>query len=417
MEGVSTIKKPKVHSLIDKVYKQKNLQMAWKRVKGNKGAGGIDGVSVEAFGAVADKELEVLHRELRAGGYVPKPVRRVNIPKRGKPDERRPLGIPTIRDRICQQALKQRLEPIFEPELNNCSFGYREGRSAHDAMRKIWRELMSGYQWIVDADVRDYFGSVDHERLITMVAERISDSRVLSLIRQMLKAGYVEEGKRRPTPQGTPQGGVVSPLLSNIYLTPFDDEMVRRGYRLTRFADDWVVLCRTRAEAQRVLEEAKEILKELGLTLHHEKTKIVHIAWGFEFLGYKLKRGRGLKLPKEKLSKKTNAHGIYAVPTEKSIRRFMDRIRLKTKRKVPLTLKEIIDEINPVIRGWGTYYRKAHVRKLFSRLKKWIVRRLWSHRFKRWRNWGWRKYPDRVLYKQYGLVNFTELIPDIGRRS
>lgn len=417
MEGVSTIKKRKVHSLIDKVYKQKNLHIAWKKVKENKGAGGIDGVSVEAFDAVAEKELETLHRELRTGRYAPIPVRRVNIPKRGKPDERRPLGIPAIRDRICQQALKQRLEPIFEPEFNDCSFGYRQGRSAHDAMRKIWRELMSGYQWIVDADVRDYFGSVDHERLITMVAERVSDSRVLSLIRQMLKAGYVEKGKRKPTPQGTPQGGVVSPLLSNIYLTPFDNEMVRRGHRLTRFADDWVVLCRTQAEAQKALKEAKGILKELGLTLHHEKTKIVHIAWGFEFLGYKLKRGRGLKLPKEKLSKKPNAHEIYAVPTEKSIRRFMDQIRLKTKRKVPLTLKEIIDEINPVIRGWGTYYRKAHVRKLFSRLKKWIVRRLWSHRFKRWRNWGWRKYPDRVLYKQYGLVNFTELIPDIGRRS
>lgn len=417
MEGVSTIKERKVHSLIDKVYKQKNLQRAWKNVKGNKGAGGIDGVSVEVFAAVAEKELETLHRELRTGSYVPIPVRRVNIPKRGKPDERRPLGIPTIRDRICQQALRQRLEPIFEPEFSECSFGYRQGRSAHDAMRKIWRELMSGYQWIVDGDVRDYFGSVDHERLITMVAERISDSRVLSLIRQMLKAGYVETGERKPTPQGTPQGGVVSPLLSNIYLTPFDNEMVRRGHRLTRFADDWVVLCRTRAEAQRALKEAEEILKGLGLTLHPEKTKIVHIAWGFEFLGYKLKRGRGLKLPKAKLSKKPNAHEIYAVPTEKSIRRFMDQIRLKTKRKVPLTLKEIIDEINPVIRGWGTYYRKAHVRKLFSRLKKWIVRRLWSHRFKRWRNWGWRKYPDRVLYKQYGLVNFTELIPDIGRRS
>lgn len=417
MEGVSTIRKRKVHSLIDKVYKQKNLHIAWKKVKENKGAGGIDGVSVEAFDEVAEKELETLHRELRTGRYAPIPVRRVKIPKRGKPNERRSLGIPAIRDRICQQALKQRLEPIFEPEFNDCSFGYRQGRSAHDAMRKIWRELMSGYQWIVDADVRDYFGSVDHERLITMVAERVSDSRVLSLIRQMLKAGYVEKGKRKPTPQGTPQGGVVSPLLSNIYLTPFDNEMVRRGHRLTRFADDWVVLCRTQAEAQRALKEAKEILKELGLTLHSEKTKIVHIAWGFDFLGYKLKRGRGLKLPKEKLSKKPNAYEIYAVPTEKSTRRFMDQIRQMTKRKVPLTLKEIIDEINPVIRGWGTYYRKAHVRKLFSRLKKWIVRRLWSHRFKRWRNWGWRKYPDRVLYKQYGLVNFTELIPDIGRRS
>lgn len=417
MDQVSTIKRKKVHSLIDKVYKLGNLQLAWKKVKENRGAGGIDAVSVWMFDAIAGSELEKLHRELRSDSYVPMPVRRVHIPKRGKPKERRPLGIPAIRDRVCQQALKNRLEPIFEPEFNNCSFGYRPGRTAHDALRKIWRELMDGYQWIVDADLRDYFGSVDHENLITMVAERVSDGRVLSLIRWMLKAGYVEHGKQLPTPQGTPQGGVISPLLSNIYLTPFDNEMIRRGHKLTRFADDWVVLCRTQVEAQKALKEATEILKELGLTLHPEKTKIVHIRWGFEFLGYKLKRGSGLKLPGSKLSKKPNAQDIYAVPKEQSIRRFMDQIRLKTKRKVPLTLKEIIDEINPIIRGWGMYYRKAHVRKIFSRLKGWIVHRLWSHQLKRWRNRGWRKYPDRVLYNHYGLVNLTQLIPDIGRRS
>jgi RNA-directed DNA polymerase len=417
MEQVSTIKKAKVHSLIDKVYKPRNLQLAWKKVKANKGAGGIDAVSVEAFDAVAEKELEMLHRELGSGSYAPMPVRRMYIPKPGKSDEKRPLGIPVIRDRICQEALKNRLEPIFEPEFNDCSFGYRPGRSAHDALRKIWHELMSGYQWIVDADLRDYFGSVNHDKLIAMIAEKVSDGRVLSLIRQMLKAGYVENGKQLPTPQGTPQGGVISPLLSNIYLTPFDNEMIKRGYRLTRFADDWVMLCRTQAEAQKALKEAKEILKELGLTLNPEKTKIVHITWGFEFLGYKLKRGRGLKLPKEKLSKKPNAQDIYAVPTEKSIGRFMDQIRCKTKRKVPLRLKEIIEKINPIIRGRGSYYCKAHVRKVFSRLKGWIVHRLWSHQFKKWRNCGWRKYPDRVLYTHYGLINLTQLIPGLGRRS
>jgi len=211
--------------------------------------------------------------------------------------------------------------------------------------------------------------------------------------------------------------GDISPLLSNIYLTPFDNEMIKRGYRLTRFADDWVMLCRTQAEAQKALKEAKEILKELGLTLNPEKTKIVHITWGFEFLGYKLKRGRGLKLPKEKLSKKPNAQDIYAVPTEKSIGRFMDQIRCKTKRKVPLRLKEIIEKINPIIRGRGSYYCKARVRKVFSRLKGWIVHRLWSHQFKKWRNCGWRKYPDRVLYTHYGLINLTQLIPGLGRRS
>lgn len=206
-------------------------------------------------------------------------------------------------------------------------------------------------------------------------------------------------------------------MLSNIHLTPFDNEMTRRGHKLTRFADDWLVLCQTRAEAQQALKEATEILAGLGLTLHPEKTRIVHITLGFEFLGYKLKRGKGLKLPESKLSKRPNAQGLYAVPKEQSVRRFMDQIRLKTKRKVPLTLKEIIDGINPIIRGWGMYYRKAHVRKLFGRLRKWIVRRLWSHQLKRWRNCGWRKYPDRVLYSHHGLVNLIQLIPDISKRS
>jgi group II intron reverse transcriptase/maturase len=417
METVGTIKSVKVHSLIDKVYKMSNLNLAWKKVKENRGVGGVDAVSVGAFDLVAESELEKLHGELRSDSYVSMPVRRVQIPKHGNPKEKRPLGIPAIRDRVCQQALKNRLEPIFEPVFNDCSFGYRPGRSAHDALRKIWRELMEGYQWVVDADLRDYFGSVDHEKLITMVAERISDGRVLKLIRQMLKSGYVENGKRLPTPQGTPQVGVISPLLSNIYLTPFDDEMTRRGHKLTRYADDWLVLCRTRAEAQLALNEATEILKRLGLTLHPEKTRIVHIELGFEFLGYKLKRGKGLKLSEGKLSKKINAQGIYAVPKEQSVRRFMEQIRLKTKRKVPHTLKEIIDKINPAIRGWGMHYRKANVRKLFSRIKGWIVHRLWSHQLKRWRNCGWRKYPDLVLYHHYGLVNLTQLIPDIRKRS
>jgi group II intron reverse transcriptase/maturase len=276
---------------------------------------------------------------------------------------------------------------------------------------------MAGYHWVVDADLRDYFGSVDHERLIDMIAERVSDGRVLTLVRQMLKAGYMEKGSLFPTERGTPQGGVASPLFSNIYLTPFDNEMTKRGYRLTRFADDWLALCKTRAEAEAALRTAKAILESLGLTLHPTKTKIVHISEGFEFLGYKLKQGkRGLKLPRERIKKGLNPFGIYAIPTEKSVKRFMDTIRARTKRKVPLKLKEIIDSINPVIRGWGNYYRKAHVRKLFNRLRGWIVQRLWSLKCKRWRNRGWKKYPEHILYNQCGLVNLIQLIPDIGAR-
>lgn len=313
--------------------------------------------------------------------------------------------------------MKNRLEPIFEVEFNDCSFGYRPGRSPHDAMREIWKGLMEGHQWILDADLRDYFGSVDHEKLVDMIAERVSDGRVLKLIRQMLKAGYRQRGRLFPTEQGTPQGGVSSPLFSNIYLTPFDNEMTGRGHRLTRFADDWVVLCRSKKEAEKALADARMILESLGLTLHPSKTRIVHIRQGFEFLGYKLQQGKGLKLPEGKIKKGKNVCNIYAIPTEKSVKRFMEKIRDRTKRKIPLKLQEIIEWINPVIRGWGNYYRKAHVRKLFNRLRAWIIHRLWAHQYKRWRNTGWRKYPESKLYRQYGLVNLIRLIPDIGSRA
>jgi RNA-directed DNA polymerase len=219
----------KVHSLVDKVYQPKNLRAAWEKVKANRGSGGIDGQSLEEFEQGLNDNLQRLQEELRTNRYRPQPVRRVNIPKAGKPGEWRPLGIPAIIDRVCQQALRNRLEPIFEPLFDDSSFGYRPGRSAKDALRKIWREIEADAEWIVDADLKDYFGSVDHEKLMTLVAQRVADGRVLTLIERMLTAGYMEQGRLFPTPQGTPQGGVVSPLLSNILLTPFDWEMRRRG--------------------------------------------------------------------------------------------------------------------------------------------------------------------------------------------
>jgi RNA-directed DNA polymerase len=198
----------KVHSLIDKVYHKTNLEMAWEMVKANRGSGGIDKVNIPTFEKAAETELVRLHQELKEGTYRPMPVRRLHIPKRGKPNEKRPLGIPAIRDRVCQQALKNRLEPIFEPLFSECSFGYRTGRSTHQAMRKIYRELMDGCEWVVDADLRDFFGTVHHEPLIDMIAEQVSDGRILKLIRQMLEAGYMENGKTYATPNGTPQGGL-----------------------------------------------------------------------------------------------------------------------------------------------------------------------------------------------------------------
>src|ERR1700757_3009188 len=267
----------KVHSLVDKVYQRKNLEMAWERVKANRGSGGVDGQSLEAFAAQLDQQLDRLQSELKDDTYQPQPVRQVQIPKAGKPGEFRTLGIPTIYDRVCQQALLNRLEPIFEPIFDDANFGYRRGRSTKDAMRKVWKEIQSGQEWIVDADLKDFFGSVDHEKLLTLIAQRVADGRVLRLIGAMLKAGSYGQGRLFPSERGTPQGGVVSPTLSNILLTPFDQEMRLKGYQLTRFADDWVITCKSAAEAQAAVEAAGRILKQLGVELHPQKTRIVYV--------------------------------------------------------------------------------------------------------------------------------------------
>ncbi len=404
----------KVHSLVDKIYKRKNLVVAWEKVKRNRGAGGIDGEDIATFEVRLDEQLERLHRELRDSTYEPQPVRQQLIPKVGQPGKYRALGIPTIYDRVCQQAMLNRLEPIFESVFDEASFGYRKGRSAKDALRKVWRELEQGNEWVVDADLKDFFGSVDHEKLLTLVNQRVSDGRVLGLLTQILQAGCVAEGKRLETEQGTPQGGVVSPLLSNILLTPLDREMRRKGYRLTRYADDWLVTCKSRREAQAALAAAQRILEKLGVALHAEKTRIVHARHGFEFLGYKIKRGsRPLKLAASKIRSGVRSGDLYAYPRAKSIQHFKDQIRAHTRRKAPVSTRELIQEINPVIRGWGNYYCRAHVRKLFARLDRWIVRRLWSHRYKRWRNRGWRHLPERQLYGEYGLVQLIPLIPSL----
>ena len=373
--------KKKVHSLIDKVFKRENLKMAWDRVRANKGSGGVDGQSMAAFAAQQNQQLERLHGELKENTYQPLPVRQVPIEKRDKPGEYRLLGI-------------------------------------QDALRKIWKEIDGGREWIVDADLRDFFGSVDHEKLLTLVAQQVADGRVLRLIRAMLKAGSYGKGRLFPTERGTPQGGVVSPLLSNILLTPFDREMRRKGYQLTRYADDWVVTCKTAAEARAAIDAALQILKQLGVELHPQKTRIVHVQQGFEFLGYKIKRGqKQLRLPESKIRSQLRRGALYAYPREKSIRRFMDQVRQRTKRNVPLKTKELIEELNPLLRGWGEYYKRAHVRRLFHRLDGWIVRRIWSHRYKRWRNSGWKRLPASTLYGEHGLVNLIGLIPSVASRS
>jgi RNA-directed DNA polymerase len=405
-------KKQKVHSLIDKVFSRKNLELAWEKVKSNRGSAGIDDVSIAAFEARREYYLDLLHDKLRDGTYQPKPVKRVEIPK--AEGGVRKLGIPAVLDRVCQQALVQRMEPIFEPIFLDSSFGYRRGRSPHDAMRKVWQELNAGCNWIVDADLHQFFDTIDQEKLIDFIAAEISDGRVLQLVRDILRAGVMEGGCWKPTLTGVPQGGVASPLWSNIFLTPFDRRMTAEGFRLTRWADDFVVLCQTKEEAQRALAIAKRVLREeLGVTLHPQKTRMVHISQGFEFLGYKVKQGTGFRLPAHRRRGRSNPRNLYAVPREKSVKRFQDQIRALTRRKAPLKLRELIERINPVIRGWGHFYRKADVRRLFHRLDGWIEHRLYSFLAKRWRNPMWRIYPTRRLIGEFGLVRLTHLIPGL----
>lgn len=395
----------KAHSLIGQVHDRRNLRRAWERVKENKGAGGVDGVTIARFEENREHYLDVLHRQLKESRYRPRPVRRVEIDKPGT-TKKRPLGIPTIMDRVCQQALVQVLEPIFEPTFREESFGYRSGRSAHMAMRRIWRQLGQD-AWIVDADLADFFGTLSHELLIELVADRVADGKVLSLIRSMLTAGALRDGVYESTVAGTPQGGVASPLFSNIYLSVFDEKMAQAGCALTRYADDWVIICRSRAEAERALASARRVLEEeLRLRLHPEKTRIVHISRGFEFLGYRIGRGKGL-------SHKAGGPGLYAIPTDRSIERFKDKVRTATNRRNPKDLRGVLDELDPIIRGWGNYYRRAHVRRLFNRLNRWIVLRVWSHQHKHWRNAGWRTLPARRLYGELGLVNLLQLVPSM----
>jgi group II intron reverse transcriptase/maturase len=402
---------------VDKVYQRKNWEWAWEKVKANAGAGGIEGQSLEDLEANLEPNLKRLHEELRTDTYQPQPVRQKRIPKSGQPGKFRSLGIPTSYDRVGQQALLNRLEPIFEPGFDDANFGYRKGRSPKDALRKVWTELQAGWEWIVAADLRDFFGSVDHEKLLVLVQQRLSDGRVLHLIEQRLKAGCYAQGKRLVTEQGTPQGSVVSPLLRNILLTPFDREMRRKGYRLTRGADDWVITCRSRSEAQAALKAATGILEKLGVPLHQEKTRIVQVQQGFEFLGYKIKRGaRPLRLSADRIRSSVKAGGLYAYPRQKSLEHFQEQIRQRTQRKIPKDIEGLIEELNPVIRGWGNYYGKAPVRKLFHRLDRGIVCRLWSHHCKRWRNRGWNDLPTARRYGEMGLVNLVSLIPSLTPR-
>jgi RNA-directed DNA polymerase len=351
------VKGGKWFSLIDKVHRPSTLQAAWRSVARNKGAAGVDRMSVERFAAQEARYLAELHEQLRDGSYQPHPVRRVEIPKGG--GKTRPLGIPTVKDRVVQAALKMVIEPIFETQFRPGSFGFRPGLGCKDALRKVDRLVKEGYTHVVDADLRSYFDTIPHDRLMALVAGSISDGRVLSLIGLFLKQDIMSETARWTPASGTPQGAVLSPLLANLYLHPLDLLMEEAGHHMVRYADDFVILCRTAADADAALARARAWVGANGLTLHPGKTRVGDCSQpgqGFEFLGYRFESG-------------------HRFVRDKSLRAFKDKVRSKTVRSRGDSLERIVVDLNPLLRGWFGYFKHARPR-LFRRLDQMIRRRL-----------------------------------------
>ena len=329
-------------SLIDKVYRPQTLKAAWHKVKGNAGAAGVDGQSVKQFGWRAESYLAELEQALKAEEYQPEPIKRVEIPKAG--GKKRPLGIPAVKDRIVQTALKLVIEPIFEREFEESSYGFRPQRSAKDALREVDELIRQGYTHVVDADLESFFDTIPHAALMRQIEERISDGRVLELIGLFLSQDIIQGMKRWTPTGGTPQGAVVSPLLANIYLHPLDRQMKQQGYRMVRYADDFVVLCRTAQQAQAALEEVKSWVAQNGLRLNGDKTHVGdcrQAGQGFEFLGYRFEAGQRWVRPK-------------------SFKALRERIRVKTQRTRGDSLAKIIGDLNPMLRGWFNYFKQAH---------------------------------------------------------
>lgn len=356
---VNGVKGGKWFSLMDKVFAPKTLALAWMKVRANKGAAGVDGQSIDRFAAQADLYLSELSAVLRDGSYAPQAVKRVDIPKGD--GRTRPLGIPTVKDRIVQQAVRLVIEPIFEAGFAEGSYGFRPGRGCHDALREVDRLIKEGFTHVVDADLAGYFDTIPHDRLVARIEAHVIDGKVLDLIRGWLTADILK-GLERWTPvQGSPQGAVISPLLANIYLDPLDKLMAARGCRMVRYADDFVILCSSREEADAVLVEVRAWVNENGLTLHPEKTHVGDCrvpGQGFEFLGYRFEAGRRFV-------------------RKKSLDKLKDSIRDKTRRTRGESLKVVIADLNRTLRGWFGYFKQAHPRT-FQTLDKMIRRRLRS---------------------------------------
>jgi len=353
------VKGGKWFSLVDKVYSSENLRASWEKVRSNGGVAGVDRQSIEAYEKEVEKNLVELEKTLREGNYRAKPVKRVWIPKIGS-KEKRPLGVPVVTDRIVQTAMRNVIEPIYERTFAEQSYGFRPGRGCKDALRRVEELLRNGYTWVVDADIKSYFDSIPHGKLMKEVEEQIADGRILEMIEGYLKQGVMDGLREWEEEKGTPQGAVISPLLANIYLSKIDHEMARVGHEMVRYADDSVILCRNEEEAKRALEEMKGMLEARGLTLHPEKTKIVDATQegGFDFLGYHFERG-------------------MRWPRKKSMDKIKETIRHKTRRTSGESMKCIIGELNKSLRGWNEYFKHSH-KTTFPRIDSWIRMRLRS---------------------------------------
>jgi RNA-directed DNA polymerase len=389
---IEGVKGGKWFSLIDKVVPQRTLNAAFRKVAANEGAAGVDHVTIPMFEAHLEDELRRLSEDLRNGTYRPQAIRRHYIPKPGS-KELRPLGIPTVRDRVTQTALRMALEPIFEHEFAEHSYGFRPGRGCQDALRRVDELLKAGYTYIVDADLKSYFDTIPHDRLLALVGQKVSDGRVLNLIEAFLKQGVLD-GLREWTPEmGSPQGAVVSPLLSNIYLNPLDHLMAHEGLEMVRYADDFVILCRSPEEAARALARVQEWTATAGLTLHPTKTRIVNAREDtFDFLGYRFDRDK-------------------RYPRTKSLKKLKDTIRAKTKRNSGTCLRAIIASLNPTLIGWFGYFKHSY-QTTFHDLDGWIRMRLRSilrrrqHKRGRGRGSDHQRWPNK-FFAEHGLYSLA----------
>jgi RNA-directed DNA polymerase len=348
----------KWHSLIDKVYRRENLEASFRKVATNKGAPGVDHVTIDDFAAQLPRNLDALVAQLRDGSYRPQAIKRVHIPKPGTNDTR-PLGIPTVRDRTVQAAVRHVLEPILERHFAAHSYGFRPNRGCRDALRRVDQLVKAGYKYTVDVDLKSYFDTIPHDRLLEDLRQFVADNSLIALVEKFLQARILEDMAYWTPTGGAPQGAIISPLLSNLYLNALDHQMASAGYEMTRYADDLVIQCRTRLEAEEALARVAAWAAERGLTLHPVKTKIVHVDEdGFEFLGYRFHKHRRF-------------------PRSKSLKKFKDAIRDKTRRRNGRSLQAIIADVNRSVRGWFGYFKHSWP-TTFTSLDGWIRGRLRS---------------------------------------